>query len=263
MALSGRRESRRWRSASFAARVDRLVGVADVVMRFVAAAQPLEDADGLFDGRLLDGDLLQPARQRRGRFSMCLNSSNVVEPTTRRSPAVRTGLISVARSSVPPVVAPAPTVAWISSMKRIGFRPLGERLNHRLEALLEIAAEAGAGEQRRRVERVDLGAGQQRRHVGFEQPRREAFGHRRLADARIADEHRIVLAPAAEDLERPLQLDRAPDERIEQSGAGAGGEVGGVGAERVARRSRALRCRRLRWPLATRCPPPRASSAPW
>ena len=52
---------------------------------------------------------------------MCLNSSNVVEPTTRRSPAVRTGLISVARSIVPPVVAPAPTVAWISSMKRIGF----------------------------------------------------------------------------------------------------------------------------------------------
>ena len=54
-------------------------------------------------------------------FSMCLNSSCVVEPMTRSWPVVRIGLISVARSIVPPVVAPAPTVEWISSMKRIGF----------------------------------------------------------------------------------------------------------------------------------------------
>ena len=54
-------------------------------------------------------------------FSMCLNSSCVVEPTTRSWPAVRIGLISVARSIVPPVVAPAPTVEWISSMNRIGI----------------------------------------------------------------------------------------------------------------------------------------------
>ena len=35
---------------------------------------------------------------------------NVVEPMTRRSPAVRIGLIIVARSMVPPDTAPAPTV---------------------------------------------------------------------------------------------------------------------------------------------------------
>ena len=38
----------------------------------------------------------------------------------RRSPAERIGLIRVAKSIVPPVVAPAPTVACISSIKRIG-----------------------------------------------------------------------------------------------------------------------------------------------
>ena len=43
-------------------------------------------------------------------FSMCLNSSNVVEPMTRNSPAVRRGFSIVARSIVPPVTAPAPTV---------------------------------------------------------------------------------------------------------------------------------------------------------
>src|SRR6266853_1458644 len=52
---------------------------------------------------------------------MCLMSSNVVEPITRRSPAARSGLRSVARSIVPPVTAPAPTVECISSMKRMGL----------------------------------------------------------------------------------------------------------------------------------------------
>ena len=37
----------------------------------------------------------------------------------RSSPPVRSGFIIVARSMVPPVTAPAPTVEWISSMKRI------------------------------------------------------------------------------------------------------------------------------------------------
>ena len=51
---------------------------------------------------------------------MCLNSSNVVEPISRISPSVRIGLIMLARSIVPPVVAPAPTIVCISSMNRIG-----------------------------------------------------------------------------------------------------------------------------------------------
>ena len=59
---------------------------------------------------------------------MCLNSSCVVDPTTRSWPVVRTGLMSVARSIVPPVVAPAPTVEWISSMNRIGIGRLASAL---------------------------------------------------------------------------------------------------------------------------------------
>ena len=46
-------------------------------------------------------------------------------------------------------------------MKRIGIGRFGERVDHRLEALLEVAAEARAGEQRAGVEREDFGALQQ------------------------------------------------------------------------------------------------------
>ena len=45
---------------------------------------------------------------------------------------------------------------------------------------------------------------------------REAFGHRRLADAGVADEHRIVLAPAAQHLDGALQFVGAADQRVEQ-----------------------------------------------
>ena len=45
-------------------RLERRVGVLHPVVRLVAAAQPGEDADRLLDRRLVDGDLLQPPRQR-------------------------------------------------------------------------------------------------------------------------------------------------------------------------------------------------------
>ncbi len=60
-------------------------------------------------------------RESARSFSICLNSSNVVEPITRRPPEVSTGFSSVARSIVPPVVAPAPMMLCSSSMNRIGF----------------------------------------------------------------------------------------------------------------------------------------------
>src|SRR6267143_100524 len=44
---------------------------------------------------------------------------------------------------------------------------------------------------------------------------RQSFDDGRLADARLADEHRIVLGPAAEHLLHPLELVLAADERIE------------------------------------------------
>ena len=45
-------------------RLERVVGVADVVVRLVPAAQALEDLHRLLDRRLVDDDLLQPAGQR-------------------------------------------------------------------------------------------------------------------------------------------------------------------------------------------------------
>src|SRR5687768_6251986 len=87
-----------------------------------------------------------------------------------------------------------------------GLRPRGKRLDDGLEPLFEVAPEARAREQRCGVEREDLRILQRVLDVPGEQPRGEAFGHRRLADAGVAHEYRIVLVAAAEDLDRALQL---------------------------------------------------------
>ncbi len=86
---------------------------------------------------------------------------------------------------------------------------------HALQALLEIAAVLGARDQRAEVERVHRAVGEHVGHLAFDDQAREAFDQRRLADARLAHVQRIVLAAAAQDLDRALDLERATDQRID------------------------------------------------
>ena len=86
---------------------------------------------------------------------------------------------------------------------------------------------------------------------------RQPLDDRRLADARLADQHRVVLLAARQDFHDALDLLGAADGRIELA---LGGELGEVAAEVVERRrlglllalgrgagrARRRRCRRLR-----------------
>src|SRR4030095_2845234 len=175
-------------------------------------------------------------------FSMSLNSSNVVDPITRRSPALRSGLMSVARSIVPPVVAPAPTVEWISSMNRIdrGLTPsaLMTALNRSSKSPRNLVPARSEP-----VSRAKTSApGETPREAFGHQPHGQPFGHGGLPDTRLADEYRIVLATSAQHLDRPLQFVNAPDQRIQHPPPGPVGQVHAVRGERIARR---------RWPVVT------------
>ena len=125
-------------------------------------------------------------------------------------------------------------------MKRIALRPGAQRLDHRLEALLEVAAEARAGQQPGGVEREDLRILQRLGRVVGQQPDGEPFGHRRLADAGLADKHRVVLAAPAQHFDRALQLDGPADQRIELALPRALGQVRAVRRQRIARRRRSF-----------------------
>ena len=114
-----------------------------------------------------------------------------------------------------------------------GVRVRLELLDDLLQALLEIAAIARAGEQRAHVEREDRGALQHVRHVALDDLLGEALGDRGLADARIADIERIVLGAAAEHLDGAAQFQLAADQRIDLAGARLGVEVDAPGIERA------------------------------
>ena len=86
-----------------------------------------------------------------------------------------------------------------------------------LQALFKLAAILRPRDDQGQIQGQDALVGQERRHVAVGDPLGQAFDDGGLADARLADQHRIVLRAAAQDLDHALQLVVAADERIEQA----------------------------------------------
>ena len=104
--------------------------------------------------------------------------------------------------------------------------------DHALEALLEITAVLGTGNQGAHVERVDRAVAQYLGHALLDDHACESLGQRGLADAGLADVQRIVLAAAAENLDGALDLEFAADQGVDFPFDGALIEVGRVLLER-------------------------------
>ena len=93
-----------------------------------------------------------------------------------------------------------------------------ERLNffeHGLQPLLELAAELRAGDQRAHVERDDLLVLESFGNVAANDALGEAFDDGGLTDAGFADQYRVVLGAAGENLDHAADLLVAADDRIE------------------------------------------------
>ena len=106
-------------------------------------------------------------------------------------------------------------------------------LEHGLEALLELAAVLGAGDQRAHVERHDPLVLQAFGDVAADDALGQPFDDGGLADAGLADEHRIVLGPAREHLDHAPDFLVAPNHRIELALARELSEVAAVLLERL------------------------------
>ena len=88
-------------------------------------------------------------------------------------------------------------------------------LQHRLQAFLELAAILRPGDHRAKVERQQLLALQRLRHIAVDDAQCKALNDGGLADAGLADQHRIVLRAARQHLDGTADLFVAPDHRIE------------------------------------------------
>ena len=130
----------------------------------VPAPQAREDPDRLLDRRLLDGDLLQPARER----AVLLDVLELLERRRADDAEVagRQDRLDQRRQIHRAAGGRAGADRRVNLVDEEDRpRPCAERADDRLEALLEIAAEPRAGEQRAGVEREDLGAFEHLRHV--------------------------------------------------------------------------------------------------
>src|SRR5262249_26502714 len=127
--------------------------------------------------------------------------------------------------------------------------------HHRLDALLELAAVLGARHHHREVEHHEALAAQDLGDVALDDPLREALDDRRLADARLAEQHGVVLGAAGRVRDPPLDLGVAADDWFELAFAR---EVGQVAAEAVERGGFALAVPLLR---AARQPARRPAAA--
>ena len=79
---------------------------------------------------------------------------------------------------------------------------LVDLLEHGLQAVLELAAVLGAGDERAQVERDDALVLERLGHVARDDALGEPLDDGGLADAGLADEHGVVLRAAREDLDR-------------------------------------------------------------
>ena len=118
------------------------------------------------------------------------------------------------------------TMVWPSSC--------GDFLQHRLQALLELAAVLRAGQQQRHVEHEHALVLQRIGHLAGDDALRQAFDDGGLADARLADQHRVVLGAPLQHLDRAADLVVAADHRVELAHARALGEVERVFLQRLA-----------------------------
>ena len=191
-------------------RVERRVGIVHAVMRFVAAAQSREDLHRFFDRRLVDRNLLQPPRQR----AVLLDVLELLERRRSDDAQIAGGEHRLDQRRE------IHRAAGCRAGADRGVHLVDEedRLRPRGAAPRSTALNRSSKSPRKRVPASSAPVSSAKTSASFngswtivagrEQPRRETFGHRRLADAGLADEHRIVLAAAAQHFDGPLQFSR-------------------------------------------------------
>ncbi len=202
-------------------------------MHLVALLQATENRDRVRDGRLPDEHGLEPPLQGRVLFDVLAifverrGADHVqLAARQRRLEEIR----RVHRAFGGP--RPHQRVQLVDEHDEL---PLGRRdlLDHGLQALLEFAAILGAGDQLAQIERYEMLVVERFRHVAVDDALGEAFGDRRFAHTRLADQHRVVLGPARQHLHDTPDFFVAADHGIELALARLLGQVAGVALQRL------------------------------
>ena len=194
---------------------DGRVGDIHAVVQLVLLLQAAQDGDGRFHAGLFHQDFLETPLQRGVLLDVL-----AVFIKRRRADAVQ---FATRQRRLQHVAGIDGTVRLAGTDHGVDFVDeqddaafvLRHLLQHRLQAFLELAAVLGAGEQAGHVEHQHLLALQGFRHFLVDDTLRQTFDDGRLADARLADQHRVVLGTALENLDGTADFIVATDHRVE------------------------------------------------
>ena len=205
-------------------------------MQFVALLDAPQDRHRIGNRRLVDVDGLEPP----GKGCILLHMLAVLIQRGRADAvkvAPRQGRLEQVRGVHRPfgLAGPDERVQLVDEENDLARRRIDVR-KHGLQPLLEFAAVFCAGDKRSHVKRHDPLRLEALGNVAPEDPDREPLGNRGLADARIADENRIVLGPAAQHLHRAPDFVIAADDGIDVALARRQGQVAGVALQRLVSR---------------------------
>ena len=224
---------------------DGRVGDLDAVVQLVFLLQAAQDGDGGFDRRLVHQHLLEAALQRGILLHILAvfvqrGGADAVQFAARERRLEHVAGIHGAFR----LAGADHGVQLVDEDDDAAF-VLGDLLQHALQALLELAAVLGAGQQRRHVEGKHAFPLQRLRHFLVDDALGQALDDGRLAHARLADQHRVVLGAPLQDLDGAADLVVAANHRVELALAGALGQVQRVFLQRLALPLRFLRANAL------------------
>ena len=168
------------------------------MVHLVAIFESTQDADGVLDGRFTDEHLLEPAFEGGvllDVLAVLLESGGTDHP---QFAAGQHGLDHVAgvHRAFAGSAGTDDGVQLVDEGDDLAGGVL-DVVEDRLEAFLELAAILRAGDHGAHVEGDDGLVTQALRHVAVDDALGQALDDRRLADAGLTDEHRVVLGAAA------------------------------------------------------------------
>ena len=219
---------------------DRILGDADLVVRLEGVAQAAQDHHGLRYRRLGHHHRLEATLQRGVLLDVLLilverGGADQVQFAARHHRLEHVGHVQPAFAAT--LACTDDGVHLVDEENQLAL-VLGHFLEHLLHALLELAAVLGACHHGVDVEFDQTLVAQRLGHFAGDHALRQPFDDGGLADAGLADQHRVVLLAPGQHFDGRLDLLRAADDRIELALARHLGEVARILVEfrRVGRR---------------------------
>ena len=180
----------------------------------IIGLQAFKNFDGILNRGLIHIDLLEPANEGTVLFEV-LTELLIGRRAHAPQSAGREGRLEQVRGIHGPARRRARTdhrMDLVDEQDGVGVSL--QLLHHLLDPLFKITAIAGSGQQRAHIEAEDGGPVQNLWNLMVDDLARQALSDGRLADARITNQQRIVLGPAAEDLDGPINLSRAANQGV-------------------------------------------------